>query len=70
MTDEPEPRFCRVCDRELELIPEEPEDFPTVPLYFCDYCEKWYRFTELKAIYDYENKKTIYPEKDKTLKYL
>lgn len=69
MTEEPEQRFCRLCDRELEFIEEEPEDFPTVELWYCEDCEKWYRFVELKGEYDFENDRTIYPE-DKCSKYL
>ena len=61
MTKETEKRFCRVCDGQLEFVPEEPVDYKTVPLYYCEHCEKLYRFyPEVKGEYDYENDKTIY----------
>jgi len=45
MTEKTEKRYCRVCDRELEIVPEEQEaDHEYVPLYYCEACEKWYRF--------------------------
>ena len=53
--------FCRVCDGQLELIPEEePEGIKTVSLWYCEPCEKFFRFVELKGVYDFENDKTIY----------
>jgi hypothetical protein len=48
MTEETEKRYCRVCDRELEIIPEEQEDnHPYIPLYYCEDCNKHYRFVEV-----------------------
>lgn len=48
MTEELEERYCRVCDRQLEIIPEEQEDdHPYVPLYYCEHCKKHYRFVEV-----------------------
>jgi len=44
MTEEKEQKFCRICDRELEIIPEEHEDDSHIPLYHCENCEKFYRF--------------------------
>ena len=45
MTEETEERYCRVCNRELEFILEEQEDdHPYIPLYYCSYCQKFYRF--------------------------
>ena len=44
MTEEPEKRYCRVCDRELEIVPEEHEDDSHIPLYYCEPCGKLYRF--------------------------
>ena len=45
MTDENETPTCRICDRELEFIPEEQEDdHEYIPLYYCEACGKSYRF--------------------------
>ena len=45
MKEKLEERYCRICDRELEFIPEEQEDdHPYIPLYHCRQCEKFYRF--------------------------
>ena len=58
--------FCRVCDGQLELIPEEePEGIKTVSLWYCEPCEKFFRFVELQGEYDYENDRTVYPKEDK-----
>ena len=49
MTEETEKRYCRVCDRELEFIPEEQEDdHPYIPLFYCEDCGKFYRFVEVE----------------------
>jgi hypothetical protein len=44
MAKETDKRYCRVCDRELKIIPEEPENDQHVPLYHCKHCERFYRF--------------------------
>ncbi len=60
MKEEPEKRFCRVCDGEMEIIPEEAVDYPTVALWYCEHCNKLYRFCEVAGTYDMENNRTIY----------
>ena len=48
MTEEREKYTFRICDRELEFIPEEQEDdHPYIPLYNCEGCKKHYRFVEV-----------------------
>ena len=47
MTEETEERYCRVCNRELEIVPEESEGDSHIPLYYCEPCGKLYRFVEV-----------------------
>ena len=48
MKEQLEKFTCRICDRELEFIPEEQEDDHTyIPLYYCERCNKHYRFVEV-----------------------
>jgi hypothetical protein len=48
MAEERKKYTCRICDRELELIAEEQEDdHPHIPLYYCDECNRHYRFVEV-----------------------
>jgi hypothetical protein len=48
MSEEFEKYTCRICEQELEFIPEEQEDdHEYIPLYYCKHCNKHYRFVEV-----------------------
>lgn len=47
MTEETEKRYCRICNRELEIVPEKREDDSHIPLFHCEHCGKLYRFIEV-----------------------
>jgi hypothetical protein len=44
MAEETENRYCRVCDRQLVIIQEKHEDDSHIPLFYCEECNKHYRF--------------------------